>query len=67
MEGGRWFRSRATSSRSRSGAKMTGVTIKICRRLLTMPPMTGAAKGLISRLFGNNLFFPHPLLITPVG
>ena len=28
------------NSRSRSIAKMTGVTTRMCRRLLTMPPLT---------------------------
>jgi hypothetical protein len=36
------------NSRSRSQVKITGVTIKMHARLLTMPPMMGAANGFIT-------------------
>ena len=35
----------AGSSRERSQTKITGVTMRMCRRLETIPPMTGVASG----------------------
>jgi len=45
-QGERW--TSLPHSRSRSHAKMTGVTTRMWSRLLSIPPMTGAASGFIT-------------------
>ena len=42
------FLARRFNSHSRSQQKITGVTMRMWIKLLTMPPMTGVANGFIT-------------------
>ena len=53
MSSRRYLLASVFNSRSRSSAKITGVTMRMCRRLLNMPPMTGVASGCITSLPGR--------------